>query len=139
MVAAFRPDGPVAAEAAQSMTVSNAKQVALAITMYEQDYDEHFPNADSTAKAQAAVHPYLKNDEVWASRNPNGGRLLYNASLSKRSLAQIDVTASTLLVWDEKPWPDGSRVVAYVDGHVKVATRDDWDRIWKAELRRRGK
>jgi len=119
-------------------TLSNAKQVGLGIMLYASDYDDVFPNAQSTAQAQKEVYPYLKNADLWKSYNPNGGRLLYNTALSKLSETQIPAPAETPMVWDEKPWPDGRRVVVYTDGHGKIVSSDEWNNlIWPAELRRR--
>jgi hypothetical protein len=124
--------------AAITRTLSNAKQVAVGMMLYSNDYDDLFPHAQSTAQAQEEVYPYLKNASLWKSDNPNGGRLLYNTTLSGVSQTQLPFPAETLLIWDEMPWPDGRRVVAYADGHAKIVTADEWNsRLWPTELRRR--
>jgi hypothetical protein len=121
-------------------TLSNVKQVALGITLYANDYDDQFPNAGSTAKAQDIVSPYTKNLQVWSSKNPEGGRLLYNTSLSRVISTSIERPYETPVVWDEKPWPDGGRAVGFADGHAKYVTAAEWDQsIWLFELQRRNR
>ena len=50
---------------------SNARQMGLAISMYKQDYDEHFPfggwrpNNDGTEDWQNSTAPYIKNKGVY--------------------------------------------------------------------------
>ena len=134
----FGEPGKPNVAAAKSAALSNAKQAALGIMMYLSDSDEKFPNADSTAKAQSVVEPYTKSAEIWKNPNPNGGRLLYNTSLSRTTQAAIESPSETLLLWDEKAWPDGTRVVAFTDGHVKSVSASEWTALWAAELRRRG-
>lgn len=124
----------------RSQTTSNAKQVALGILMYSGDYDDKFPLAQSTAQAQKAVMPYIKNTETWTTTNPKGGRLLYNTSLSGVEAVAIESPSETPLIWDEFEWPDGGRVVGYTDGHVKVVMAPEWNgKLWPAELKRRAK
>ncbi|MER3496235.1 MAG: hypothetical protein C4320_05190, partial [Armatimonadota bacterium] len=124
-------------EAARANGVSNAQSVATAICIYLADYDEVFPNAASTAQAQAAVAPYIKNQALWTTANPNGGRLLYNTYLARISMSRIEQPAETLLLWDENAWPDGGRVVAFADGKAKYLSDAQWTAAWKAELSRR--
>src|SRR5438876_163835 len=50
---------------------SNARQLGLAINMYKQDYDEHFPfggwrpNDDGTWDWQNSTAPYIKNRGIF--------------------------------------------------------------------------
>jgi prepilin-type N-terminal cleavage/methylation domain-containing protein/prepilin-type processing-associated H-X9-DG protein len=57
-------------KARQASCLSNSKQVALAVTMYVQDYDETFPfgipNWDWPVQTwQSNVQPYIKNLQIW--------------------------------------------------------------------------
>ena len=133
------PEAPVGpSPALKSQALSNAKQVALAVLQYSMDYDDVYPLADSTPRAQKIVLPYLKDGRLWTSPQPEGGRLVYNTALSGLASTSLDRIAETPLIWDEKPWPDGSRIVGFADGHVKVARPEDWEgTIWAYELRRR--
>ena len=55
-------------KARQTTCVSNEKQMGLAIAQYVQDYDEHYPQANSAAGDQwyDNVNPYVKNGEKYA-------------------------------------------------------------------------
>lgn len=119
----------------RSTALSNVKQVALALLIYSTDNDDRFPKADSSAKARALTHPYTKSDELW--QTPGGTRVLYNVALSGVSSTSLSDPAATLLVWEEKPASDGTRAIAFTDGHAKRVSESEWDRLWSAELGRR--
>lgn len=121
----------------RSQGLSNAKEVAIGIIHYLVDNDDKYPAAHSTLEAQSVVMPYLKSASVWASANPAGGRLIYNVTLSRVSQTSIQSPAETLLLWDEKPWPDGTRIAAFADGHVKVIPKEGWPALWAGEEQRR--
>lgn len=118
----------------KAKALSNVKQVALGFILYASDYDDHFPKADSTAKAKTLVMPYVKSQEIWTTAN---GRILYNTSLSGIADTSIESPASTVLVWEEQPASDGMRAVGFADGHAKRVSQAEWDRLWAAELARR--
>lgn len=112
--------------------------MATAIIIYASDADDCYPYAHSTAEAQQQVFPYYKDAKLWSSKNPEGGRLLYNTSISGLTSTAIESPSQTPLLWDEKPWPDGGRNVAFADAHAKYVSREEWDGlIWPFELRRR--
>lgn len=133
----FNPANPRTGVAAETLSLSNVKQIALGMIMYSSDFDDHFPKADSTPRAKALVLPYVKSEEVWKS--PSGGGYLYNTALSGVSQTAIEQPAETLLVWQEQPFPDGRRAVGFTDGHAKRVEGDEWNRLWVLELRRRQK
>ena len=79
-------------KARQASCESNMKQIALAVLMYAQDYDEKFPHwnyrhctsvSGANGNWKDMVEPYIKNMQVWkcpssdldprpCERNPNG-------------------------------------------------------------------
>lgn len=130
-----RPEVPGGSTGEQTAGLSNVKQVALGVIIYSGDSDDVYPFANSTAEAQKVISPYLKNDSLWKS--PNGGRILYNTALSGTSATALEAPAETLLVWEEKPYPDGKRAVGYADGHAMRRDEPEWAQIWAMELRRR--
>lgn len=115
--------------AKRTATLSNAKQLALGMLLYESDYDDIAPYAQSTATVKYVIDPYLKNREVWKSLNPNGGEFLFNTSLGGVNTSEIPHPADTPLFFERNAWPDGSRVVAFADGHAKVLTPDEWKKL----------
>ena len=65
------------AKARQASCASNIRQMALAVTMYGQDYDEHFPLAAtllpdfSFLNWHDFVDPYVKNKQIWDCPSAN--------------------------------------------------------------------
>lgn len=130
-----KEDVPGSSAAARSSALSNVKQIALGFIIYSGDADDKFPKADSTAIAKSLVMPYTKNEKIWTT--PAGGRVLYNVALSGVDATSLENPAETLLVWEEKAYPDGTRAVAFADGHAKREDEAEWSRVWKDELKRR--
>ena len=94
------------ARARKKKTITDAKQVGLALMMYCQDYDEEFP--PSGANLTETVNPYLKNEDIL-----NGFQFTYAGS---RKLAEIEKPAETILGHINGP---GGRAVVFADGHVR--------------------
>lgn len=98
--------------------LSNIKQIGLATMIYSSDFNDKLPAADSTAKAEDEIYPYIKNRDLFKYRNPNGGQILYNTKLSGVNVTKVPKPVETVMWYDEKPWPDGKMLVCYLDGHV---------------------
>jgi beta-lactamase regulating signal transducer with metallopeptidase domain len=107
-------------------TLNNAKQLCLALHMYALDYDSSLPYSPKAPVYQSVTDPYLKNYSAWKSKNPNGGDLLFAANLAGALFDKIDQPQETPLVYDEKAWPDGRRVVGYLDGHAQFINAEKW-------------
>lgn len=122
---------PVGQAASQSATVSNLKQIALGTIMYTADYDDIYPWPQSTKAIKYVTAPYIKNDQIWTTFNPNGGQFLFNMALGGSTDQALDNPGETVLFYEGKAWPNGTRVVAYADGHVKVEGPEQWARVSK--------
>lgn len=109
--------------------MSNAKILASGMLLYASDWDDILPWAQNTLTAQAVSQPYLKNTTVMKSLNPRGGQLAINGNVGGVQVGPIPVGVP--LFYDSKPWPDGSRVVAFVNGSVKIVPKKDWPRVAK--------
>jgi prepilin-type processing-associated H-X9-DG protein len=71
------------------------------------------------------------------SSNPRGGEFLFNLHLGGVNLDKLGANKKTaILFYDSKAWPDGSRTVAYADGHVAQVSRPKW-RLVRKSLRTR--
>jgi hypothetical protein len=114
---------------AQATTLSNIKQLALGTIMYENDYDDLMPLAQSTAQVANEIRPYIKTEGVWKTMNPNGGRILFNTNLSAVNSQSIAEPARTPMFFEQNAWPDGRRAVAYVDGHAKLEDEVTWQSL----------
>ncbi|MEA3401405.1 MAG: prepilin-type N-terminal cleavage/methylation domain-containing protein [Armatimonadota bacterium] len=100
-------------KAKQTSCLSNVKQVALAVAMYAQDYDDYVVAAynENYLYWYDVLQPYCKNRQIWlcpAAPNINPGygynyphgsyRLKYPSSLKNRS--SFEHIASTMLFAD---------------------------------------
>ena len=130
---------PSSMVARQTAALSNAKQISLGILMYQSDYDDIYPARQSTDHVRNVTRPYMKNDALWKTGNPNKSRFLFNVSLSGFSAMDVDSPAEMPMIYESAPWPDGRRAVAYADGHAKLITNDQWNKLQpllKAKLKR---
>lgn len=131
------PEESVAAPATEkSATLSHAKQLALAMHLYATDWDDVLPYAQSSKTVRAVIYPYVKNGATFATQNPNGGELVFNLALGGASIASVPT--EEVLLYDSRPWPDGSRVVAYADGRARSLSAREWASA-KASLERKFK
>ncbi len=62
-------------KARQTSCLSNEKQIALAVLMYVQDYDERMPVSRSTGGEnwRETVSPYIKNEQIWVCPSRDAG------------------------------------------------------------------
>jgi len=133
---------PAQQAARKTTALSNVKQVCTGMFILLTDYDDVIPYGQSTAQMFELAMPYLKNNELVKSLNPNGGRLLFNMSLAGANIVDVENPAETPMVFDEQPWPDGMRLVGYADSHAKFVNQAEWDRIsknLKLKLKKNGK
>lgn len=125
---AVAPGGRPANEAAKrAASVSNAKQLAVSALMYCSDYDDVYPYVQSTKGAFEVMHPYMKDKELTKSLNPNGSKFLLNMAIAGVSAGVLDNPAEVVMFYEDKPWPDGKRIVSFADGHVRTLTEDEWE------------
>lgn len=124
---ALNPPAPPAPDP-QVATVSDMKQLGLALDQYIQDYDEKLPPMKTAAIAKKVLYPYAKTDSVF--EQPQTHTLFQpNTSLSGRSLASFDTPASMVIYYEDAPEADGLRAVLFLDGHVRRLADADWQRV----------
>lgn len=119
--------------AQKTASLSNIKQAALAVLMYCGDNDDHMPYVHSTGAVVKLTHPYLKDVSIWWTSD--GRRFLFNMAVSGVNASAIERPSETVLVYAEKPRSDGTREVAFVDGHAKIVKPEEWAR-YESTLRR---
>jgi hypothetical protein len=137
-----QPLTPMQGEAAKEATRSNFKQASLGIIMYQGDYDDDFPYVQDTKSALAVTMPYIKNKEVFKSLNPIPSEFRLNMAISGVNASAIASPGETPLYYESQAWPDGTRCVAYCDGHVKFVDSEEWKRLEGAlhiKMPRKGK
>ncbi|MCW5942302.1 MAG: hypothetical protein KIS66_08725 [Fimbriimonadaceae bacterium] len=128
--------------AKEAVALSNLKQIALGFMLYAGDHDDAFPYVQSTASAFRQVQPYLKNEEILKTPNPSGGRILFNMAMAGVASTSVESAAETVLLYEDTPWPDGKRTVAFVDGSAKRLDEAEWQAVagtLKLRLKRVGK
>jgi len=96
--------------------LKNAKQIAIALLMYVQDYDEMFPPNFGDEGVSQVLLPYLKNPSVFEV----DGAFAFRYRMDGQSLANIELPATTEVGYLELP---NGRMVIYADGHVKWQPR----------------
>jgi len=116
-------------ESKKSTTLSNIKQLSLGTIMYASDYDDELPYVQSTRGIYEVTYPYLKTKEVTKSLNPNGGDFRLNMAIAGVNMTAIERPAETPLFYDMTAWPDGTRAVAFADGHAKFVDPDQWEKL----------
>ena len=89
--------------ALRAVAVSNAKQAALGLLMYANDYDDNFPPPGDYDK----IYPYLKDRSIMNA---------FNYTFGGGRQTEIESPAETEIGYVVGP---GGRAVAYADGHAK--------------------
>ena len=118
--------------ALQASAQSNAKLIALALEIYTTENDDLFPYAQDTATVQRVADRYIKSSAPWKTQNPAGSTWRFNMKLSGVLESAVDHPAKTPMLWESKAWADGSRIVAFADGHAKRIPAADWPKIQAA-------
>ncbi len=130
------------AVASATMQLSNYKQLGIAIILLSSDSEDIIPYFQTQASFRGSIFPYVKNSELFKSLNPNGGRPIFNMNLAGVSMTDIDEPTSIPAIYESRAWPDGSRIVAFVDGSTRKVVADQWADIeiaLKKKFRRSGK
>lgn len=120
----------------QTQTVSNLKQLAVAVMIYAADYDDLMPKANW----QSSLRPYVKSDAVFKSpmstaAKPSG--YSFNSALFGINLAKLADPAKTVLIYEGKNnvlsfLYSGKAAVAYADAHVKLIDKTEAAKLrWK--------
>jgi hypothetical protein len=113
-------------------TRSNMKLIALGTIMYTTDWDDVLPYAQSTRAVAYCTEPYMKNRRIWQTLNPNGGKIQFNMGIAGVGVDDVQNPAETPLFYETQFWPDGSRVVAFLDAHGSSISNSDWPIVNKA-------
>lgn len=140
-------------KARQAVCASNCRQIATAVRMYADDYDDALPGhgtpvndplaldqiGDALAYPRFALDPYMKNDQIWQCPGEQsiapwgrpseeaGTSLIYAGfgNIVWHMPTQSDPSIVPV-AWDIEMWHNDQCNIAYYDGHVKssgAATR----------------
>jgi len=132
---------PVTAEveaARRATCLSNMRQLALAIIMFAQDYNECLPNASVWMDS---LDPYIKSKVLFHCPSDIGHDYSYalNSAVASKSLRSFDDPANTVLLFEsssgrknasdpltslcDPPRHGSGNNFAFVDGHAKFVTK----------------
>lgn len=106
-------------------SLSNLKQIGLAVMMYCQDYDEKLPPLRDPTEAKRLLYPYVRNDDVFLHPSSNKP-YLPNRAASRKILGNIKRPAELILFYEPDLAPDRTRGVVFADGHVKRLNETEW-------------
>lgn len=118
-------------KAVETSSLSNLKQIGLALAMYVQDYDEVLPPLGDPAKVKKVLYPYVKNDALFLqpeTKEPYRS----NPILSKKKMAHIGSPNSMVVFYEASPSADGTRGIAFLDGHAKRIPETQWAEVKRA-------
>ena len=111
-------------KARQAASMSNLKQITLAMYMYLADHDDAFMPKDQFPQA---LHDYLEAKRVYYHPSTKGGEAgfpgnidyVYNPNLPAK-MGEVKSPGQTPMLWEKRPFgKNGMRVVAFCDGHVE--------------------
>ncbi len=110
---------------------SNLKQLGVALMMYTQDYDECYPLAKNAPSLKDQLMPYVKNEAVFVQP---GSEEPYqpNPALAGKSMAQLREPARTPAVFEASAAEDGTRAVAFADGHASRIPEEEYQSLLAA-------
>ncbi len=107
------------------VSLNNLRQIAIAIMMWTQDHDEVLPPMTTAAAMRTVLKDYDGNEKLWLQPVVDEP-YQPNPTLAGTALGDIRDPTTMILAYEAKPWPNGMRCVAFVDGHVEVMTEERW-------------
>ncbi|HEX2952028.1 MAG TPA: hypothetical protein VHV83_21040 [Armatimonadota bacterium] len=124
------PPSRAHARALQEQSMNNLKQLAVGAMMYCQDNNELMPKITGSTN----IVKLLNLPEKCVLQPYSNEAYRYNMAVSGKALGIIQDPVQTPMFYEPTSWPDGSRIVAYVDGHVEQLSRGRWTQLqhkWK--------
>lgn len=122
--------------AQRTAAISDAKQIALGVIMYSQDFDDTTP---LMANTKDAIMPYVKNKDLFTAPGdpPGTDSFSFNEKVMGIPESKIASPANTVLLYQGSNHQlhfdkDGKAAVAFCDGHAKLISQDqaatlNWD------------
>jgi prepilin-type processing-associated H-X9-DG protein len=120
-------------QATSTVSMSNLKQIALALLMYSDDHDGRFPDDLQAARS------YFGSSKVLESpRKPKGFEGESYIYIGGQSL-NIDSPARQILAYENPEFCDDKISVAFMDGHVESMSRDRFLKAIEQTYKRLGR
>ncbi len=108
--------------AQQRRSCSNIRQLALASMMYCQDHDEILP----PLKTPEDIKRVLELDDKICRQPSSKLPYLPNPNVAAKALGNFNNAENVILFYEQTPYTDGGRWVAFLDGHVSYVAAKDW-------------
>ena len=121
----------VATAAVTAVSLSNLRQMALALLMHVQDHNEVLPSLKDPAAIKRTLGRYIRNDKIFINPITNKPYMA-NAVLSGRKLSHIADPSSMVVFYEDSPAPDGTRGVAFLTPHTRRVRESEWVMLKKA-------
>ncbi len=118
-------------KARETTSMSQLRQIAIAVQMYTQDNNGKLPPFDAYAHFTNAIDNYLGNNTAMFHQPGTDAPYVINHALNGLKVSAITIPADTVVVYEAMPWPDGMRNVAFADGHVLLVTEAEWAKLKK--------
>ncbi len=103
---------------------ADLRELALAVVLYAQDHNNLIPPMDDLASFKKAIQPYVKAQTL--APPPDKTFYSLNTILSGKKTAHISVPADMIALYQTQPDKDNSRLVAFLDGHVRRLNGAQW-------------
>ena len=109
-------------------SLNQLRQIATAVQMFVQDNKGKYPTFKNSAECGKLLLPYLGKSELLTDPQSNLP-YQFNLTISGRKEQEIDTPISTVVVFEPKSAPDGTRGVGFADGHVRRFPETRWERV----------
>ncbi len=115
-------------QASGESSENNLKSLNTALLMYCQDYDDFMPPLTDVASAQNLLDPYVKNPALWV--DPRTQQTYgVNPALAVQRISNLAIPDRIVAFYETSPRPEGTRAVAFCDGHVALVRETQWPLI----------
>lgn len=117
--------GPRSSSHLSTGTLSNIKQLAMALRTYAADNNGLLPASFSTNEdIRAALASYDLDERIFETRNPDGGEILPNSELAGVKLSEVLEPDEIALLYETEPWSNGRSIYAFATTSVRSISAD---------------
>lgn len=118
---------PMTMKERQTQSLNNLRQLAIASLSYAQDHNEVMPPTDTYEHWKASLG--LHGDKKVFLQPGSGEPYLPNPALNNKALGELAHPEQVVVAYEQHPWPDGKRIVAFCDGHVEMVDDQRWQQL----------
>ena len=112
----------------QARSLGNLKNLAVALQMWLADHEDMVPDLSSMEAVGTTLDEYVKNRTVF-THPVTGQPYGVNSSLSGLRVLEVRDISNTAVFYEQTTWSDGTRGVAFLDGHAARVSPERWQQI----------